>query len=176
MQSGIILALVLLSIGLSIYLFYLNSSRNDINKDVKSADYLQDYASSMLTSLLRSSTGNPLAGCERVRDILIKAYNVPLDGKCCGISDKTCRDYVRGIVTKKIDTLIANAKENYLYYFEFGKEYSSQPLILSYPSQNAGIKDCKCEKIVVEQKLISSQQLVSYPYARLYVVEKDSFE
>ncbi len=175
-QSGIILALVLLSIGLGIYLLYLKSSHYEVEQNLKEKEYVQDYGSSMLTSLLRSSTGNPLAGCEKVKDVIAKLYYVPQGGKCCGISTLTCEEYVYSIVSKKIDAIIGNAKKNYVYYFEFGKKSSPNPVILAYPLENENIKNCKCEKIVIEQKLISSEkETLSYPYAKLYIAEKDAY-
>lgn len=175
-QAGIILALVFLSIGLGIYLLYIKSSRYEVTQDIRTTEYIQDYGSSMLTSLLRSSTGNPLAGCEKVKDIIAKLYYVPTNGKCCGISEMTCREYVYSVVSKKIDALIANAKKNYIYYFEFGKRYSSQPIVLAYPSNTSDVKNCKCEKIVVEQRLISTEtETLAYPYARIYIVESRAY-
>ncbi|NPA38263.1 MAG: hypothetical protein GXN99_00530 [Candidatus Nanohaloarchaeota archaeon] len=172
-QAGTVFAIILLLLGLASYAFIIKGKDNN-EGNLLLSNYIQDYASSMLTSLLRSSTGNPLAGCETVKDVLAKAYYSPENGKCCGIADYTCREYAQLIVQKKIDDIISNAKKNYIYYFEFGKKFSSSPVLFAYPPEHAFIKDCKCEKIIVEQKLIDSvRESRSYPYARIYVVRID---
>lgn len=171
-QSGVFFIFVAMFIILSVIALFFTYSGKSKDVEINMKEYMHNYGSSMLLSFLRSSTGNPQPDCSKVNDLIFKLYSSPPQGKCCGIEDKTCEEYVREIMERKWNIIMKKAKKGYIYYLEINKPRSNRGIL--FKSGDARAKELKyVSRYVVKQEAIPSHiSYVEYPYAILYIVDK----
>lgn len=171
-QSGVFFMVIAMMIIVGVIIAFFTFQSN-LNKyiELSSKDYIHNYGASMLLTFLRSSTGNPQPDCSKVSDLIFKMYSSPPDGKCCGIEDKTCKQYATDIMNKKWQDIMSKAKKGYIYYLEINKPQSNLGTL--YSAGDIKVKNTKIPKYVIRQDAIPSHNsYVEYPYAELYIIDK----
>ncbi len=168
-QAGIVLSIVLFLIFLSISLYLLQEKPSES----KAFSYEDEYAYSILRSLLRSTTISPDTECKYVKDIANKYIYITDDTVyCCRISNLPCKEFITREIETKLSLIEDNLKKQYYFYFEIGiDERDRQRIVYAYG--NKTIKECKANKVSAKQYLLSGRESVAKPFARVILMRRD---
>ncbi|GEM_PF-6308059 len=167
MQAGITLAVILLLIfGVLVLL----AKKETIKEE--SFEYEDDYAHSILYSVLRSTTNSTDIKCRTTKDIAYKLM-LPIlkETYCCGIYDINCYDFITKTLIEKLDKINKTLKKSYLFYFEIGiKQKNNEEKVLFWYG-NKTLKICKGNKISAIQYLTEGKTTAKI-YAKVLLMRR----
>lgn len=167
-QSGIVWAVITMLIFFAIVAMVI-SNKQAIKEN--SLEYEDDYANSILYTILRSSTNSTEILCSTTKDILLK-YKLPgiEDTYCCGIYSLYCKDFITRTLEEKLNKINSTFKKSYYFYFEVGMKNQENEIIY-YTYGNESIKNCKGNKISAIQYLGSGRSR-SNIYAKVIIMRR----